>query len=1160
MRYFSFLGHMTSVVLGLVLLAGSPVGLYAQGGQSDQVITGTVVDPTGAVVPDAAVTVRHVDTGATSEVATNNRGIYRTPPLKIGNYEVEVVQSGFKTLIRRGITLRSAEIVRLDLMLELGDAAETVEVMAAAPLLTTEDARISEVIDEKTVESMPLLDRRAGGLLALAPGVYYEGQDPQSFYSPRYTLGGSANAILVLDGAPAGSDRIDVSQMPLNPPLESIQELQVQTGYFGAETGGQEAGIIALTTKSGGNEIHGSIYEYARNTVFDTRSFFATDKQVDQYHLFGGSLGGPIKKDKLFFYGTIEGTKQKLPNSAIFTIATNAMKSGDFSELYTTDTVTDILGRNFSEGQIFDPATTRVETAGGIDSLTGLAVGIPSGGAAGDSVSIREPFVGNDIIGGLPAGSSSIIDPVAIAAASFMPSVTASPLTVGGNYPARWGNEINRYAWTFKMDYVASPKDTFTWSWMYDRTSMDITGQQGWGNVAAIPSPLEDAFPYKLQHHLISYTRTISPTIVNQFRFQFRPRWWEHAPPGLDPESMWANQLGVQNVSSQALFPSFGFSGYLGMGPAFGQFDQNPVSMTEIAETLTMIRGKHTIKIGIDIQRSIHQLKGAFFPSGSFRFGSELTAQPGLAGTGDSFAAFMLGAVGTGNLRDDGEYEYKLWYAAPYFTDTMRLTNKFSLTLGLRWDVDGPTYDRLGNKFSGFDFSSMNPVSNAPGVITFHGITANTPTGLYNTDWNRFQPRISFAYQLQDKTVIRGGYGIYSIAPVTFAIQGIGYTQARVSFNSVDGGTTPIFLLRDGFPPWDRGGDPSTLTPAFGSVAVGESPTTSPHYIQPDWQFGYSQSLTLSLQRELPHQLLVEVAGAGNLGRHLTMGVNQNQLPNSLWGVAGNRQALRPFPQFGNVTDIKAPEGLTNHWALQLRATKRVTHGLLFLTSYNWQKTTGIMNYEAFEDHNLSRTAGVLFNESNGPSSIPFRLFKLAWAYDLPAGTGRQFLTSGPASWILGGWNIGGIWSWYGGPRFNLSSPSDSLNCFCGAGGRLNVIGELNLDNPTRTRWFNTDAVEVPDFGDVGTLGLGTLTGPDFRNIDLSISKVTKFGEKINLKFFWEMFNMTNTAKFGTPGRTFGSSNFGVVEGFRGIGANGGFSIAPWYGARIMQLGLRLGW
>jgi hypothetical protein len=451
-------------------------------------------------------------------------------------------------------------------------------------------------------------------------------------------------------------------------------------------------------------------------------------------------------------------------------------------------------------------------------------------------------------------------------------------------------------------------------------------------------------------------------------------------------------------------------------------------------------------------------------------------------------------------------------------------------------------------------------VSGTPGVITFNGITQGTTKGLYNTDWTRFQPRFAFAYQYDDKTVIRGGYGIYSFPPVTFGIIGLGYSPAGAGFGSPDDGLTPAFYLRDGFPNWPRGGDTSTLTDAFGAVQVGENPVTSPFFVKPDWQIGYSQSMTLSLQREIPGQILFEVAGIGNLGRHLTMGVNHNQLPRSLWGGSGNRQSLRPFPQFGSVDELKAPEGITNHWGFQLRLTKRLSHGLLFLSSYTWQKTLGVMGYEANDDHRLSRSAAVFFNESNGPSGSPFHLFKFSWAYDLPWGPGKPRLNSGPLAQILGGWSVGGLWSWYGGSPFSLVSPQDSLNCFCGAGSRLDPIGELNVSNPTIERWFNTEAVTPAPNGRVGLLGPATLVGPDFRNLDLSVSKTMQFAERFSLKFNWEIFNLTNTTKFGNPGTVLGDPGFGVVGGYRGIGNNGGFSIAPWYGARIMQLGLRLAW
>ncbi len=1112
---------IASALLFLYFAAKSST-LMGQGG-TEQVITGTITDQAGAVVPGAKVSVLSIATGIKTEEVSNSEGLYRTPPLKPGEYQIEISKEGFQTSVRKRIMLHLAEILRLDFQLQVGELSQTVEITGAAPILNTEDARISEVIEQKAVESLPLLDRRAGGLIALGPGVYYEGQDPQSFYAPRYSIGGSSNAILTVDGAPAGSDRTDVSQMTLNPPLESLQEVQVQIGYYGAEYGGAEGGMIRMTTKSGTNQFHGSAYEYFRNEIFDSRAFFSANKQVDRYHLFGGSIGGPIKKDRAFFFATAEGTKQNLPNSGTFTLPTVAMRNGDFSALGTT---------------IYDPKTTR-----------------PDPQNPGNF--IRDPFPGNVI-------PSDRFDPVAKNVLAFLPDVT----TPGdNNYAGTWKNQIDRHAWTVKFDFQATPKDQLSYTWMYDRTTLGITGLQGWKNPAAIPEFAEDSFPYQLQSHIISHTHTFSPTLLNSFRFSFRPRWWEHNPPALsDPNAKWAEQLGVKNISRDIAFPTFRFSGYLGVAPGFEAYSQNPISQTEWAETLTYIRGKHTLKFGMDASRSVHALDGALNPTGSFGFDSRLTAQPEIAGTGDSIASFLLGAVSSASLSDNGIMKFHEWYLAPYVTDSIRVTSRLTLNLGLRWDLDLPIYEDVGGKISGFDLNRINPVSGTPGVLTFHGITPGTPQGLYYTDKNRFQPRFGFAYQIDNKTVLRGGYGIYTISPAYFQLFPpllTGFSPADgVNFSSVDNGLTPAFRLQDGFPPWPRGGDPSTLNDGFGAVPVGQTPTTSVRFIQPNWPMGYTQAINLSVQRELPGQILFEADAIGDLGRKLPLSGgfsahDFNQLPSSLWGVPGDRQTLRPFPQFASVQDVKAPEGIIDHWAMNLKLTKRLSNGLLFLTSFTLQKTIGVMDFEANENHRLSRSSTVFFNESNGPSGSPFRLFRFTASYDLPWGLGKRYLNSGALAHVFGGWNVGGIWTWTGGFPFSLSSPNDSLNCYCGAGFRLDPVGNLKLDNPTISRWFNTDAVTPAAFGTVGTLGRGVLVGPDFRNIDLSVSKTTNFKERYAIKFSWEMFNMTNTTKFGLPDSLFGDPGFGVIGGYRGIGNNGGFSIAPWYGARIMEFGLR---
>ncbi len=633
--------------------------------------------------------------------------------------------------------------------------------------------------------------------------------------------------------------------------------------------------------------------------------------------------------------------------------------------------------------------------------------------------------------------------------------------------------------------------------------------------------------------------------------------------PGYNPDAKWAETLGVKNITRDLAFPSFDFGGeYLQMGPGFAVYGQNPISQTEFAETLTYVRGKHTIKVGADSNRSIHALDGAINPTGSFSFNRGFTQLVGVGTTGDAIASFLLGAVDGAGLSDNGQMKYRQWYLAPYVTDTIRATQKLTFNIGVRWDIDFPVYEDLRGAFSGFDFNRINPVSGTPGVITFHGISPGTPKGLYNTDWNRLQPRFGFGYQFDDRTTIRGGYGIYSISPAYFSLFPpllTGFSiAADLGFGAPDN-FNPAFWLQDGFPPWPRGGDPSVLNDGFGAVPVGESPNTTARFVQHNWPLGYAQAMTLSVERELPGQILLAVSGIGNLGRKLPIGHDFNQLARSLWGVRGDRQALRPFPQFASVSDDKAPEGITNHWEMNVRLEKRLSQGLFFLTDLTWQKTTGVMGFEANDDHSLSRGPGVFFDQSNFPVGSPENLFRFTWGYDLPFGGGKPFLSSGPLKHIFGGWNVGGIWSWVGGARLTPRG-GDSLNCYCGAGSRLDQIGDLTLDKPTLQRWFNTSAVIEPPFGRIGTLGLGVLKGPDFRNLDLAVSKTTAFSERYQIEFVWELFNATNTTKFGDPGTEFGSDEFGFIGWYRGLGGQGGSVEAPWYGARIMQFGLRFSW
>jgi hypothetical protein len=1106
-------GRFGSILLAVVMAALVGAGqLVAQG---KAYVTGYVMDPSGAVVPGASVVVIHVATGTKYDLKTGSAGLYRTPELIAGDqYRIEVSAPGFKTLVRTGVVVHLGEVLRLDFGLEVGASTQSVEVTGTQPILNTQSPAVGQLVEEKAVDNLPLQDRRAGGLIALGPGVNYEGQDPLSFYAPRFNMGGSGDVILSVDGATGGAGRVQVDQLTLNPPLDAVKEVQIQQGYHSAEYGGEEGGIVRMTTKSGTNQFHGTGYEYFRNEAFDSRQFFAASKQPDNYNLYGGSVGGPIKKDRAFFFVNIEGTNRSTPDSARSTVPTVAMRNGDFSGLPTP---------------IYDPATTRPDpnNPGGF---------------------IRDQFPGNMI-------PSSRFDPVAVRALSFLPDITTPG---ANNYHATWTDKLSRYGWAARFDYNFSPRDQFSATSLGDRmdvSSPDLT--PAYKNPAAVPEPTAFVYSFMSRSYIFSETHTFSPSLVNTIRFAYRPQKSPASPTGEEPG--WDAKLGLKNVYNDQGFPAFRFSGYMGIGPGF-LISKNwaPINTYEWHDVLTFVRGKHTVTVGGDIMRSFQDAACADNPTGSYNFDQRLTALPGAGGTGDSIASFLLGEVSGGSIYACPDQErYQEWYAAPYVTDSFHVARRFTLDLGLRWELDFPLTEDVAHQGSGFDPYTINPVSGTPGVVTFQG-ERGVPPYFYHTDWDRFEPRIGFAYQLDNDTVIRGGYGIYGISialGVNRPAPGLGFNPVQANFVTPDNGLTPAFLLSNGFPAWARGGTPAILNDAFGAVSVGHNPTTNVPYVDPYWDLGYAQNFTASVQRELPGQILFELAGIGSLGRKLPMNVDYNQLPPNLWGVSGNRQSLRPYPQFGSVIDIKAAQGITNYYGLNVKLTKRYSHGLTFITDYTWQKELGVMNFSANSIHSLDR-GETIFEQANAPHGIPHHLLRFSAVYDLPAGPGKHWLTSGPASWALGGWTVGGILTFHSGYPFGLGSPVDSLNCFCGAGGRLNQVGDLQGPQ-TLQEWFNTAAVAVPAFGTIGTLGVSnpSLIGPDFRNLDLSLSKTTRFkNDRYAIKFMLEIFNSTNTTKFGLPNGSFSSPSFGEISGYAGVGS--GFNVSPpWNGARIMQMG-----
>jgi hypothetical protein len=1111
----------------LVFLVAMGPLVYGQGG--GQAISGIVMDPLGAPVAGASVTVTNLANGTKVVLSTNSAGFFSTPPDQTPGveYRIDVSKPGFERLQRRGVILHLAETLRLNLPLTVGALVQTVEVNAAAPVLNTEDASLGTVVDQQAVANLPMQSRRMGGLIGIGPGVNYEGEDANSFTAPRFNMAGSTNEVLSIDGADGSQGRTNVDQMELNPPLDSVQEVQIQQSYYSAEYGGAEGGMVRITTKSGTNQFHGTGYEYFRNETLDTRQFFAAAKSPDNYNLFGGSIGGPVRKDRLFFFADVEGTKQGNPSSGPLTVPTVAERSGNFQDTGTA---------------IYDPSTTQLD---------------PNNSGQ----YIRAPFP-NDVI------PSSVFDPIAVKALAFLPNVT---IPGANNVPVTWNNNVTRHGWAGKVDYYITQKDQFTFSTLGDRTSLFSTqfdttgGTPAFTKQEAVPDPNATTSAQMTHAYIFSETHIFSPTLVNTVRVAKRKIFAAYTPAGQE-SGIWTSYFGLQNTAQDLGFPEFRFSGYEGIGP--GVLVLNTAAQQgdwEWHDTLQSIHGKHTFKFGGDAEHTFSDTACGSNATGAYNFDQRLTNNPETGSGGNSIASFLLGEVSSGNVSNcplPPKY-FTETYIASYAEDSIRVNPRLTLDFGLRWEVDLPLYEKE-NRGNGFDPFTINPVSGTPGVITFQGETG-VPLGFYAPDWTRFEPRFGFAFQLDSKTVIRGGYGIYG---QTLALgtnrgaPGTGFQPINASFSTPDNGVTPAFILRKGFPAYPIGATPASLNNAFGAVPAGQNPTTSLSYVPYYWNQGYAENSNISVQREVARGTLVEIAGISGLGRRLSMQVAKNEVPPNLWGLAGNSQVRRPFPQFGSITDVEDATGTTDYYAGTAKVSKHTQKGLFLLSSFTWQKEVGVANnFQSDDYHNLSRGL-TIFDLSNGPHGIPAYLFRVSAVYDLPAGRGRHYLTSGPASWILGGWTAGGIFTYTSGYPFGITSNGDSLNCQCGAGGRVNqVLGQPVMGAQTPQQWFNPLLVVAPVFGQIGTMGISPpgLVGPPLRNLDISLVKVFAFTERYSAKISLEAFNVTNTPQFGLPNTTLGTPGFDTISSARGNGSGSSFS-PPWDLSRIMQVGFRFEW
>lgn len=1112
MSCFRVLRNLSALCALLILAAPA----FAQSQLAS--VSGAITDGSGSAIAGATVTASNAATGLLRTAQTNETGYYSLRDLPIGSYTINVEQQGFRTYLREGLVLSTGQAMSLNVSMEIGAVNETVVVTDQAPLLETRTSDSSQLVEARNVQDMPLGDRRTMNIIQMTGAAVFVNYD--SGGKPNFSLAGgrTQSQNFYMDGGTIQNMRLGIGQVDTDPPVETVAEVKVLSNSYAAEFGGSAGGVIVATTKSGTNQLRGSAYEYLRNDKLDAANFFAPIRDGEKaraplrYNVFGVTAGGPVfipkffdGRNRAFFFFAYEGSRRIEGFTDQFTVPQVEQRTGDFSKTLTA------AG---SLVRVYDPLSNQV-VGGGVQ---------------------RTQFANNII-------PTTRIDPVGAAFIPFYPLPNKAPanLTGANNFSTNYSQKLTRDAYLAKGDYNLTDKDRVSFRYMYNSDNLDYsTVMTDIGAENRVPALRHQNFYYG------TYTRTITPTVVNEFRFTYGDRInWTRAY-GLGGN--WPSKLGLKGVPDDS-FPTMAVTGMRTMGAGNHERRQFPIRQFQYIDNLSWIHGRHSLKFGYEFRRSINYEVNRPSVSGSFAFSPLSTGNPGVNGTGFGLASLLSGAPLTFASREtqvlDRYSDYIAWFAQDEWTVSQNLT----LNLGVRWETDTPIHDR-NSRMNGFDPEAINPVSGTPGVVKFMGV-GGFRTSPYNTDLNNFGPRFGFAWRPMgsEKTVIRAGFGTFFAHPFDAGAPtaaSLGFENSA-SVNSPDNGTTTAFFLRDGVPTYSL--TAPVLDDSFGAVRYGANPNTAVTFFETDRRTGYSMQWNFTVQRQLPGNTMVEAAYLANASRKLSsanMPINQ-VLPQKL--TATSRQIDRPYAQFSNVTIERPSLGLSNYHAMMLKAEKRFSAGWNFLVTYTWSK---FLNNTNEGGSSVGAEGGVYSNYYNrradyGPSEndIPHRA-TFSSVYELPFGKGRKFLADNPIRYVFGDWSVGGILNWQAGAPFTVGTQVNTV--FSAIGGlRADVSGDPNLSGSERTldRWFRTEAFTQPAAAQFGNQGVNILRADGYFGLNMSVLRNFPLpGEGRMIQLRGEFFNLPNHANFGTPGRVLGGPGFGVV----------GSAAA----ARSIQVGLRM--
>jgi hypothetical protein len=1168
---------MRKLALSLVLFS---LGfLHAQDFRAT--ILGQVTDAQNAAIPKATVRATKVDTNVSKETLTNNEGIYALVGLDPGRYTVTISAGGFQTTRRTDIVLQVAEKLNLPAKLEVGAVTQEVTVVGEQELIQTATASRGLVFDPIKMQEIPMNGRQTYMLMRLSPGVMFT---QRTFGNTGFsgTRAWDVNGSFTMNGGRTGSNQFLLNGAPIStngtfnlaPNVEAVEEMKVMVNTYDAGYGRSGGGHVSTTLKSGTNRWHGTMFDFWRNRILDANTrqnnALGSRRGFRNQHQFGGTVGGPIRKDKDFVFFSFEGWRERVPFPSNVSVPPTEIRGGNFSTFVPQGQTGTI--------KIFDPLTSEDCNRPGMNCRAG-------------GLFRRQPFAGNLI----PA---SRISPIGRAILGFYPSPNFQPQSLVNNFTRP--DNLGKYRYEQPMaryDKVLTDNDRMNFLFTFQDGS-EYRDQNGFDPPARYGNM--DGTVRRDMNYVLSYDRTLSPTRILHAQASYN-RFVENFPDVSDKDFTW-DKVGIKNIPQidtfpNKLMPRINVGGFQAM---YGNnyYNQSSRQQLNFQVNIAETRGKHSLKYGTELAQLMRHNYSAGRASGDLTFDSTWTREYRSVGQGaldgNGVASLLLGALESGNLQYNDTFFRREPYWAAFIQDDWKVSRKLTLNLGLRYDIQFGMYELHNRLNADWDYKTVQPTNAAVltrwntlraatptmpappqalvGGMTFAGV-GGQPRRVYNPDLSNFQPRIGFAYNFLSKTVMRGGFGVYfrtatqNNLSTGFSI-GTPYINTTTASQYPSAGLTGPYSLEN---PWPGG----VIRPAGATNGIATNIGTGVSYDPPNRLIPRTYQWSYTLERELPWNMVVEASYVGNMTIRETVGINLNSMPKESWEAAqsnpdfysqrvpnpfagifpttvgrgvsadlSRQTLLQPYPHFDGLTNNLAPWGRAWYHGLQTRFEKRMLGERSQGGAVTWVMayTLAKQMERRWRDSNTMLWRSPV-NQVTGEDRS--HNFTFAGIWDLPFGKGRAHLTdmNKAGQFLIGGWTMNTNFIYQSGVPLGAWTGWEFL------------CGDPLANNRTETSWFMNDRSrfsqcwrQLRPFEYTQLMSrFHSIRGPAAPQIDIMVSKKFDFRERYQLEFRGEAFNAFNTPiRNDPPSGNPSAADFGILP------------VAQLNFPRNIQIGMRL--